>query len=214
MGGARRRGRDQQRGGQREQRDRHLHPPRGGRHQGAGQCGSNGGGGGRCHEGSGRVAGLRYLSLTVPAPSPHPPSPSPLPAQSLNPAIQQVRGRLGLELDKRADGGGGAPLPAGSGNGVLPQLSWASAVAAQAESAVREVNVSRRQADAQLWIAAWRSRSRGNKKAAAHAEAAAAASGGVVDNQQLEQVGGGGGGGGGRGWVWHGQEAGRASREP
>lgn len=97
-----------------------------------------------------------------------------------------MRERLGLEFSK-ADGKK-LPVPAAAnGNGRAP-LSRAAAVAAQAEAAAREVSVSRRQADAQLWIAAWRSRTRGNKKAAAAAAAQRGGEAGDIDQQRLEQV--------------------------
>ncbi|PRW56655.1 ankyrin repeat [Chlorella sorokiniana] len=109
-------------------------------------------------------------------------------ANALNPTISQVRERLGLEFSSSADGKKlPAPLAAGS-NGSAP-VSRAAAVAAQAEAAAREVGVSRRQADAQQWIAAWRSRTRGNKKAAAAVAAHQASSNGEIDRQRLEQVG-------------------------
>lgn len=101
--------------------------------------------------------------------------------QSLNPTITQVRNQL-ASLYPSGNGGSGdaasgtaqlKAAPAGAGaNGSSAPLSRAAMVTAQAEAAAREVNVSRRQADAQRWIANWRSRSRGNRKAVAAAMAA------------------------------------------
>lgn len=117
----------------------------------------------------------------MPAALPRPLSHAPRPAasaalQSLNPTITQVRNQLANLYPSGNGSSSTAQLkaaPAGAGaNGSSAPLSRAAVVTAQAEAAAREVNVSRRQADAQRWIAAWRSRSRGNLKAAAAAVAA------------------------------------------
>lgn len=99
--------------------------------------------------------------------------PGPAALQSLNPTITQVRNQLAsLYPSGGSSEAASKAAPAGAGtNGAAP-LSRAAAVTAQAEAAAREVNVSRRQADAQRWIANWRSRSRGNLKAVAAAMAA------------------------------------------
>ncbi len=103
----------------------------------------------------------------------------------MNPTITQVRNQLANLYPSGNGSSSTAQLkaaPAGAGaNGSSPPLSRAAVVTAQAEAAAREVNVSRRQADAQRWIAAWRSRSRGNLKAAAAAVAA--------DQQQQAMLG-------------------------
>ncbi|KAL4427815.1 hypothetical protein ABPG75_001904 [Micractinium tetrahymenae] len=120
-------------------------------------------------------------------------------ANSLTPTITQVRNQLaslypsGSGSSEEADSSAAqleAAVPAGAGaNGSSAALSSAASVAAQAEAAAREVNVSRRQADAQRWIANWRSRSRGNLKAVAAALAADQATAQQQQQQQQTVVG-------------------------
>ena len=102
--------------------------------------------------------------------------------QALTPTVNQVRERLGLELSKTA--ASAKQLQADVSNGSI----------SPAEAAAREVNISRRQADAQQWIASYRARKRGNRKAAAAAAAQQQqqqqqeGERGGVDTQRLEQV--------------------------
>lgn len=107
----------------------------------------------------------------------------PRPVQSLTPTLNQVRKQLGMALNRgddaaprqqqqlgSADAAAAAAASTSSGSRAAVSnapRSRAAEVASQAESAAREVAVSRRQADAQQWISEWRSRSRGNRKAAA-----------------------------------------------
>ena len=104
--------------------------------------------------------------------------------QSLTPTINQVKKQLG-QVDLT-----GTAISSSSGTGSSQQqLAGEGTPLTASEAAVRDVGVSRRQADAQRWIAAWRFRSRGNKKAAA--AAAAAAEDGAVERgaARLAQVG-------------------------
>lgn len=131
-----------------------------------------------------------------------------LPLQSLTPTLTQVRKQLGLALagsgaaSRRLGAGAAESVAAATAsalgaNGTPRPVSRAAEVAQQAAAAAREVAVGRRQADAQRWISAWRSRSRGNKKAAAAAAAqdaddarvAGALDADMDPEQRLAQVG-------------------------